>query len=87
MADQYEAVLSTEVMSDIVNEHYDDYGGVYEFALARAIERATIEAFRAKHLPELNLQRCYDVQRDELMRANQRCAELERRLAELTKTE
>lgn len=92
MADQYEPVLSEVYLFELFLESgftikpgCDDLKP-YVYKAGRAIERATIEAFRAKYLPELNLQRCYDIQRDELMKANQRCVELERQLAVLTKT-
>ncbi len=90
MADQYEPLLSEVYLFEFFLESgftikpgCDDLKP-YVYKAGRAIERATIEAFRAKHLPELNLQRCYDIQRDDLMKANQRCVELERQLAQLT---
>jgi hypothetical protein len=83
MADEYQ-LLSDELLLEM----FPCSPGAEEWELARAIERATIEAFRAKHLPELNLQRAYDIQLAELMRAKERCLELERaakRLLDATK--
>jgi len=71
MTDEYEAALSREQIE------YLFVSTINEFEFALAIERAAIEAYRAKHLPELNLQRAYEIQRDELMAARMRITELE----------
>lgn len=78
MADQYEAVLSEEAIAviwacHIVRDRNISASGDAQIRIGQSIERATIEAFRAKYLPELNLQRCYDIQRDELMAVKERC--------------
>lgn len=72
-ADEYEAVLSDENIRSVLAD-VDKRKQAAWMAVARGIEHATIEAFRAKHLPELNQQKAYDIQRDELMAANARVA-------------
>lgn len=83
MADQCE-VLSNQQIDKIERDARSELGNgdapltwPIRYAFARAIERATIEAFREKHLKDLNHQTCYEIQRDELMAARGRIRELE----------